>query len=673
MSVDAPFYNDNWWSIFVKRSASDMELFVAEKIYDGNDGFKIGYTASDSHTGAITTGWAIGTAFHLPSSGSGGISLGSKTYYGLTGSFQELRLYSNVLSEEVFWDYTMNPYSIEGPNFSSSANFLVFRAPLGSDLITTTGTRTSIHPKVTGSFITSSFSGGNNTYTIGTNLTFYPQTEVIYYDQPAVGIRNRISQKIRTEDTILPSGNTLSPYRSIQQRYPQSESYTRDVNYVEVAFSPQNEINDDINSSMGYFNIGEYIGDPRQVSESTYSYPDLDKLRNSYFDKYYKNYNWNDYIRLIKYFDNSLFKMIKDFTPARSGLATGVVIKQHLLERNRQRPAQVDISTSDENLSGSIYSHQMWDPIAQDTYISHSRISKTNGGAGGVFNELNNLPIFSGKISGSRFSAPFSPSSFGNIFSGSSIYLNVDGIFYTEPNRGNIGLLPGVVEKYNPPLTFVFEESDVTDGVYVTASLSSSLRGILENLSWVTPSGSGFSAFVATFSTIFPLEGETFEILIKSSGSTNTQFFNTSLYCLSTPTSSYFTSRSSLSTNYFPYITPKPSNPLENYQIWNEIIPTPSGSTTLTHKTEDEFYNGELQGTKIEATNGELNDWNTSKYSPTLEINYNVVFYTSSITSLDIFLNPNISPNAGEIYLWYDTGSITNPGIGMPPIGFTPG
>jgi hypothetical protein len=673
MSVDAPFYNDNWWSIFVKRSASDMELYVAEKIYDGNDGFKIGYTASDSHAGVITTGWAIGTVFHLPSSGSGGITLGSKIYYGLTGSFQELRLYSNILSEEVFHDYVMNPYSIEGPNFSSSANFLAFRAPLGSDLITTTGTRTSIHPKSTGSFTTSSFSGGNNTYTIGTNLTFVPNTEFIYYDQPAVGIRNRISQKIRTEDTILPSGDTLSPYRSLQQRYPQSESYTRDVNYVEVAFSPQNEINDDINSSMGYFNIGEYIGDPRQVSESTYSYPDLDKLRNSYFDKYYKNYNWNDYIRLIKYFDNSLFKMIKDFTPARSGLATGVVIKQHSLERNRQRPAQVEISQHD--YSGSIYSQQMWDPIAKDTYISHSRISKTNGGAGGVFNELNNLPLsIPSFVSGSRFTPSYSPSTFVNIFSGSN-YLTVDGIFYTEPNRGNIGLLPGIAIKYNSPLTFVFEASEFTDGLIATASLSSSLRGTIESLSWAGPTTGVSNTSVITFSTIFPLEGEIFEILVKSTGSTSAgnTFQNTSLYCLSIPTSSYITSRSGLTVNYSPYATSPASNPLENYQIWDETILTPSGNTTLTHKTEDEFYNGELQGTKIEATNGELNDWNTSKYPSTLEISYNVVFYSSSITPLDIFLNQNTSPNAGEIYLWYDTGSSTNPGAGIPPKGFEPG
>ena len=51
-------------------------------------------------------------------------------------------------------------------------------------------------------------------------------------------------------------------------------------------------------------------------------------------------------MRLIKFYDNSLFKMIKDFTPARTSLATGIVIKQTLLERNRYPLPQVNINTT---------------------------------------------------------------------------------------------------------------------------------------------------------------------------------------------------------------------------------------------------------------------------------------------------------------------------------------
>ena len=36
-----------------------------------------------------------------------------------------------------------------------------------------------------------------------------------------------------------------------------------------------------------------------------YYYPNLEDLSYAYFEKYESNYDWNDYIRLIKFFDNS--------------------------------------------------------------------------------------------------------------------------------------------------------------------------------------------------------------------------------------------------------------------------------------------------------------------------------------------------------------------------------
>ena len=70
------------------------------------------------------------------------------------------------------------------------------------------------------------------------------------------------------------------------------------------------------------------------------------ELNKEYFKKYTHNYNIWDYIRLIKYFDNSLFKMIQDFTPARTDLASGIVIKQTTLERNKYPVPQPNITSS---------------------------------------------------------------------------------------------------------------------------------------------------------------------------------------------------------------------------------------------------------------------------------------------------------------------------------------
>ena len=46
--------------------------------------------------------------------------------------------------------------------------------------------------------------------------------------------------------------------------------------------------------------------------------------------------------------------MVADFVPARTSLAAGIIIKQHLLERNKYPVPQVDISSSIANVaSGS--------------------------------------------------------------------------------------------------------------------------------------------------------------------------------------------------------------------------------------------------------------------------------------------------------------------------------
>jgi hypothetical protein len=361
-SVYLPFYDGGWWSVLINAnssSATTYTLYAKNKIYDGVDGNTIGFQASSSFTGSnfwTTTGSLV--------FGTGSI-LNGKTYNTFSGSYQEIRYYNILLSESVFDAYVMNPSSIEGNTLSgsqSSKNSLFFRLPLGGELYTGS---TSVHPGITGSSVTQSFTGASSTGSFSGSYSFITNTETIFYDQPAVGIKNVVSNKIKTFNTILPTTSSIEPnipnnkilskYISVQQDYPISSSYTNDINYTEIAFSPQNEINEDIMSSLGYFNIGDYIGDPRQISSSNQSYPDLDTLRDLYFEKYSSNYDWNDFIRLIKFFDNSLFKMFQDFIPAKTSLASGIVIKQHLLERNKYPVPQIGITQSEYTASISTY------------------------------------------------------------------------------------------------------------------------------------------------------------------------------------------------------------------------------------------------------------------------------------------------------------------------------
>lgn len=497
-SIYLPFYDGDWWSIALV-SGSTFTLFAKNSIYSGYDGNQIGFQASSSVAGNNT----IWTATNISFFGTASLA----NYSNFSGSFQEIRYYNTAISESVFDDYVMNPNSIEGNGINQSPNQLAFRASLGGELYTGS---VSIHPKVTGSWATTSSFASNSSFSFNNTPTFTANSQSVFFDQFPAGIKNPISDKIKLQNTLLPYSSSLpnipdnkvlSTFDSIQQDYPISQSYTRDVNYVEVAFSPQNEINDDITSQIGFFNMGEYIGDPRLVSSSAQSYPDLDSLRNNYFQKYTQNYNYNDFIRLIKYFDNSLFKLLKDFAPARVGLSTGVVIKQHLLERNKYPTPQATTRT----------------PIA------------TQG-------------------------------------SGSS---NVT---------------------WNAPFTF---------------------QDLLI-------SGAGIQMYTVTGSNAgsFPnLEGRTSGVILPS--------------------------------NYSFAVT----------QSWGGANIGPSGSIPFVRSTQEEFYSGELSGSVILVTDGDLNGSNPFLNPSTVALAYTASYYNTSITPGGNFLDRRTSPNNGEIYLLYDTGS----------------
>lgn len=375
-SIYLPFYDGGWWSVLVNKNGGNFTLYAANKNYDGEDGNVIGFQASSSLSYAPDN-WNNGTISYFGTS-----SLSGKIF---SGSFQEIRYYIQPISKSNFDAYVMNPYSIE------SSEYLAFRATLGGELYTSS---ISVHPKVTGSWIkTESFASNSNFYT-SSGGQYIPNTEVFYFDQVPAGIQNAISDKIKQQNIVLPysssntnipNSNVLSPFVSIQQFPSVSSSYTRDIDYVEVGFSPQNEINEDINSQIGYFNIGELIGDPRFQSSSLDYYPYLNDLSFGYFEKYESNYDWTDYIRLIKFFDNSLFKMLKDWSPARTGLASGIIIKQHLLERNRYRPPQVSTSSS-LAIIGSGSTNIPY--IVEDQIITGSiEVGTTTASTGGSFTE----------------------------------------------------------------------------------------------------------------------------------------------------------------------------------------------------------------------------------------------------------------------------------------------
>jgi hypothetical protein len=166
------------------------------------------------------------------------------------------------------------------------------------------------------------------------------------------------STKIRIVSSSIVTGSVLSPYVSLQTQTTTSSLFrTNDLHYVDISFSPETQIDTYASASIALTNpswsLDEYIGDPRQLYSSSYS--DLVAQKNTYYNFTSSYMDYAGFIRLIQYFDNSLFKMLKDYVPARANLSTGITISSPVLERNKWSYANPAATTKISSSDGTIH------------------------------------------------------------------------------------------------------------------------------------------------------------------------------------------------------------------------------------------------------------------------------------------------------------------------------
>ena len=226
------------------------------------------------------------------------------------------------------------------------------------------------------------------------------------------------------------SASVLSPYATVQWYNTDKRINTTDV---EVGFSPANSINANITGSLPSLNINQLIGKPEYAYSG--SYPALDLERDTYFASYTQPHSVWEYIRLIKYYNNVLFKTIRDFVPARVNLSTGIIVKSHILERNKYARHEPSMSM-DNNLSQSI------DMIYVD------------GGSGG-------------SISGSTINSGFYTSSLGLI-----PYTSTDGIELYNGEFGGTVITATTQESIGNQTEVSSIQFDGVETTYTTYSLN---------------------------------------------------------------------------------------------------------------------------------------------------------------------------------------------------------
>ena len=331
-SSEQPFYNDEFWSVMLKRTMSGSGAeFTSENIYTSAS-YELTtkyYEASREKILYESSEAMIVTASNMNASytSSGHIYLGgSGSRFGtnmFTGSLMEYRLWSEPLTASVFDNHVRTPKAYNGNTYSSSYDNLLIRYELNDNKnITTFGVTSSAH--VT-SYEKHSVQVSGFTGNFSRTLVDKEQMRV-----PDVGPARRNATKIRIEDTTI-----KQPLVVNERKEKSSDDFAPiDSNRLGIYFSPTDVVNEDIIYSIADFNFDDYIGDPRD--EFKKNYPDLRDIRTEYFKRYSNSNNFWDYLRILKYYDSSVFTQVTNLIPARANASLGVLIEPNILERSKQ-------------------------------------------------------------------------------------------------------------------------------------------------------------------------------------------------------------------------------------------------------------------------------------------------------------------------------------------------
>tara|TARA_R110000822_G_scaffold213567_2_gene348806 strand:- start:1474 stop:2505 length:1032 start_codon:yes stop_codon:yes gene_type:complete len=139
-----------------------------------------------------------------------------------------------------------------------------------------------------------------------------------------------MATKIRIENNAL-SGSGANLNRNSRFDASSNDFSPVDSAKLGIYFSPVDVINEDIVSSFANLDFNKFLGDPRDNFSENYR--ELTDISKTYFQKYTGRNNFWDYMHLIKFYDQSIFKQLKKLIPARAKAHLGTLIEGNIFER----------------------------------------------------------------------------------------------------------------------------------------------------------------------------------------------------------------------------------------------------------------------------------------------------------------------------------------------------
>lgn len=151
-----------------------------------------------------------------------------------------------------------------------------------------------------------------------------------YYDEAATDEKIRVRGYINPDLVDTSSSTTYAPVYELEK----SERPTDDTR-MSIEFSLIDALNRDIVTMFSTFDaIDNAIGSPELVYSP--DYPDLEILRNIYFNRISEKLNFKNFFEFYKWFDSSIGTFIEQLVPRKTRFkGINFTVESHVLERNK--------------------------------------------------------------------------------------------------------------------------------------------------------------------------------------------------------------------------------------------------------------------------------------------------------------------------------------------------
>lgn len=272
-----------------------------------------------------------------------------------SGQASNLRFWSKALQEDEWKEHVRNYKSLGVKNPSLNYNFV--KTSSGSfervrlDAITKQETRAASGSNII--FLDFSL---NNMHLTGSGFSTTSDTLVgelfdysylsPYFDEAAT------NEKIRARGFLNQDIIDETPWAAVAPVYEivKSEEPTDDVRFS-IEFSLIDALNRDIVTMFATFDsMDNALGAPELIFAP--DYPDLERLRNVYFNRIKEKLNFKSFFEFFRWFDTSIGTFINQLVPRKTNFkGTNFVIESHMLERHKIQYQGNEMYLADEDRS----------------------------------------------------------------------------------------------------------------------------------------------------------------------------------------------------------------------------------------------------------------------------------------------------------------------------------